>query len=1221
MLDGNEAAARTAYRLSEVIAIYPITPASGMAELCDAWSAAEKPNLWGTVPQVIQMQSEAGAAGTLHGAATRGALATTFTASQGLLLMLPNMFKLAGELTPTVIHVAARSIATHALSIFGDHSDVMAARTTGFAMLSGGSVQEAADFALVAHAATLESRVPFLHFFDGFRTSHEISSVEIPSDATVAALVDERWVAELRNRALDPDKPVLRGSAQNPDVFFQAREAGNRYTDAVPAIVERTFERLEEATGRKYGLVEYDGAPDADRVMVLMGSGAGAALEAVEAMVAAGEKVGVLRVRLYRPFPVATLLAEMPSTVRKVAVMDRTKEPGASGDPLYLDVVEALATCASYGERQMPIVVGGRYGLSSKEFTPAMVRTVFDELALDEPKRRFTIGITDDVTFLSLKVDTEFDTDHSDLRAVFYGLGSDGTVSANKHTAKIVGDATGRHSQGYFVYDSKKSGSMTTSHLRFADTPIRSTYLIDKADLVAVHQFSLLERLDVLGLAREGATLLLNSPYGPEGTWAKLPLEVQRDIIAKNLTPWVINAHDVAREAGLAGQINTVMQVAFFAVTDLMPFDDAVQAVMDSIEHAYGKRGGTIVSANHAAVRATLPALYRMEVPAEANATHARRPVVPDTSPDFVARVTARMLAGEGDLLPVSAMPIDGQFPTATSRYEQRRLATEIPIWDAEICIDCARCALVCPHAAIRVKIFEPGQMEAVDAAAVDLASKNFRSKDHPGLQLIVQVTPDDCTGCGVCVDVCPARSKTQVKHKAINMMPVEDHFDVEAARYATFHRIEPVEPGVLDPASVKGSQTREPLFEFSGACSGCGETPYLKLMTQQFGDRAIVANATGCSSIYGGNLPTTPWATNAEGRGPAWSNSLFEDNAEFGLGMRIALDSQAETARHLLSNLRGHVGENLVDAILSVDPAAPTTDAAIAVQRERVARLDAIVATLSDGIGQVATLASRLAPLTGALVRKNVWIIGGDGWAYDIGSGGLDHVLGSGRDVNILVLDTEVYSNTGGQASKSTARGAVAKFAAAGKVTGKKDLGSEARRYGNVYVAQIALGANDVQAVKAFAEAEAWPGPSLIIAYSTCIAHGIDMTTSMTHQKDAVKSGYWPLYRYRPGTDEHTHPFQLDSADPTVALIDFVSKEGRYAMLQRSDPDRAADLMELAQADVDERWRYYRQLAGIERSMPHLAEHLADESEDQAEAADDTGTPGDAGAGKGAGA
>jgi pyruvate-ferredoxin/flavodoxin oxidoreductase len=1190
-IDGNEAAARVAYPLSEVIAIYPITPASPMAEHSDTWASEERPNLWGTVPEVIEMQSEAGAAGTLHGATTRGALATTFTASQGLLLMVPNMYKIAGELSPAVIHVAARTVATHALSIFGDHSDVMAVRQTGWAMLAAGSVQEAHDLALVAHAATLESRVPFLHFFDGFRTSHEINTIRPLADADLAALVDESWVAAHRRRGLDPDRPVLRGSAQNPDVFFQAREAGNPFVDAVPGIVAGALERLAERTGRRYGLVDYHGAPDAERVIVLMGSGAGAASEAVDALVAADERVGLLRVRLYRPFPAGELVAALPDSVRAVAVLDRTKEPGAPGDPLHLDVLAALAEAAATGVRALPRVVGGRYGLSSKEFTPAMVKAVFDNLGAETPRNRFTVGIVDDVTHTSLPVESDFATDGAALRAVFFGLGSDGTVSANKSSAKIVAAHGGRHVQGYFVYDSKKSGAMTVSHLRCDADPIESPYLITEANFVACHQSGLLERMDVLRLAAPGATLLLNAPSPVEESWDRLPREVQDAIVEQHLDVHVIDAHRVARDAGLAGQINTVMQVCFFALTDLMPLDEAVDAIGDAIRSSYGKRGGPVVDANLAAVAAALPALHRLTVPEAATATRRRRPPVPDDVPDFVARVTSVMLAGDGDRLPVSALPPDGTFPTGTARVEKRRLASEIPIWDPDICIDCGRCALVCPHAAIRMKVFEPAALDGID----DLPSKGFRSHDHPGLALTIQVAPEDCTGCGVCVDVCPAKSKSEVKHKAINMEPVEDHLEREARRFDAFLGVGAVPAGLLDPASVKGAQVREPLFEFSGACAGCGETPYLKLLTQLFGDRTIVANATGCSSIYGGNLPTTPWGTDEHGRGPAWSNSLFEDNAEFGLGIRIALDRQSAAARVLVEELAPRVGEPLAAEILDLDPAVAADDAAIAAQRERVGRLDAALDALAgDAEGDVATLAGRLAPLTGSLVRKNVWIVGGDGWAYDIGAGGLDHVLGSGRDVNVLVLDTEVYSNTGGQASKATPRAAVAKFAAAGNPLPKKDLGVEARRYGDVYIAQVAVGANDIQCVKAFAEAEAWPGPSLIIAYSTCIAHGIDMRTSMTHQKDAVRSGYWPLYRFHPGTDEHTTPFQLDSHAPSIPLADFVASEGRYAMLERADPERAGALLALAQADVDERWRYYTQLAGIERRVPH-AEELDD--------------------------
>lgn len=1186
-LDGNEAAASVAYRLSEVIAIYPITPASTMAEVCDAWAAVGRPNLWGVVPEVIEMQSEAGAAGTLHGAAMRGALATTFTASQGLLLMLPNMFKIAGELSPAVVHVAARSLATHALSIFGDHSDVMAARTTGWAMLSAGSVQEAADFALVAHAATLESRVPFLHFFDGFRTSHEVATIELPSDEDIAALVDEQWITDLRLRALDPDHPVLRGSAQNPDVFFQAREAGNSFTNAVPQIVKGAFERLANQTGRQYGLVEYTGAPDAERVVVLMGSGAGAAHEAVERLNSEGGKVGLVRVRMYRPFPSAELAAILPPTVRLVAVLDRTKEPGAPAEPLCLDVIEALCDAAGDGLRTMPRVIGGRYGLSSKELTPAMVKAVFDELDAPHPKKRFTVGIVDDVTHLSLNVDPSFTTDQAALRAVFYGLGSDGTVGANKQTAKIVGDLTGQQAQGYFVYDSKKSGSMTVSHLRFDNDQIRSTYLITEADFVAVHQFGLLARGDVLSIARPGATFLLNSPYPLSGTWERLTREVQQQIIDKGLDVHVIDAHRVARQAGLAGQINTIMQVAFFALTNLMPLDEAIAAVEKSVRKAYGKRGGPVVDANVSAIGLTVNELHCLVVPVVADSTRSRRSAVPAEAPDFVQRVTARMLAGEGDLLPVSAMPVDGAFPTGTARFEKRGLAATIPIWDESICIDCARCALVCPHAAIRMKVYEPGELAAAPAG---FPSKSFRSHDHPGMQLTIQVAPDDCTGCGVCVDICPARSKSEVRHKAINMQPFGEHRDREAERFDFYQTITSVAPGVLEPSSVKGSQTREPLFEFSGACAGCGETPYLKLLSQLFGDRTIVANATGCSSIFGGNLPTTPWGTDANGRGPAWANSLFEDNAEFGLGMRIALDRQSDTAQRWLRDLAPHVGAALVDNILAVSPNTPIDDVLLAQQRSFIGELDVKLDALVQGNdAAVALLARRLRPLSGTLVRKNVWIVGGDGWAYDIGAGGLDHVLGSGRDVNILVLDTEVYSNTGGQASKSTPRAAVAKFASAGKTTAKKDLGAEARRYGNVYVAQVAVGANDIQTVKAFAEAEAWPGVSLIIAYSTCIAHGIDMSTSMSHQKVAVQTGYWPLYRFRPGVDEHSMPFSLDSKDPTLPISDFVGAEGRFTMLARSHPQESARLLALAQLDVDERWRYYRQLAGLERTVPNI--------------------------------
>ncbi len=1190
VVDGNEAAARVAYALSETIAIYPITPASPMGEFADAWAGVGRPNLWGSVPEVIEMQSEAGAAGALHGATMRGALTTTFTASQGLLLMLPNMYKIAGELSPAVIHVAARTVATHALSIFGDHSDVMAARPTGWAMLASGSVQEASDLAAVAHAATLESRVPFLHFFDGFRTSHEVTRIRPVTDDDLAALVDETWVIEHRLRGLDPDRPVLRGSAQNPDVFFQAREAGNPFVDAVPGIVERAFTRLGERTGRHYGLVDYEGDPDAERVIVLMGSGAGAAAEAVAAL--RGEGVGLVRVRLYRPFPAAALARALPDTVRSIAVLDRTKEPGAPADPLHLDVLAALTDAHVTDGRPMPRIIGGRYGLSSKEFTPAMVKAVFDHLAAGAEPRRFTVGIVDDVSHSSLAVDAGFVTDRAALRAVFYGLGSDGTVGANKHSVRIVGERTDLHVQGYFVYDSKKSGSMTVSHLRFDPAPINSTYLIGRANFVACHQFGFLDRLDVLRLAEPGATFLLNSPHGAD-TWAHLPVETQEAILTLGLEPWVVDAHRVAREVGLPGRINTIMQTCFFALTDLLPPDDATAAIKASIEGAYGKRGGPIVAVNLEAVDRALPALERLVHPDVADGTVRRSPVVPPTASDFVQRVTAMMLGGDGDLLPVSALPPDGTFPTGTARVEKRGIAAEIPIWDPDVCIDCGRCAVVCPHAAIRMKLLGPDDVRG--EAPAGFLTKPFRSHDHPGLLLNIQVAPDDCTGCGVCVDVCPAHSKGEVKHRAINMEPIEAHLDVERENFTYFLSLAETDPRLIDPDSVKGAQVREPLFEFSGACAGCGETPYLKLLTQLFGDRVIVANATGCSSIYGGNLPTTPWGTNAAGRGPAWANSLFEDNAEFGLGIRIALEHQIAGARHLLGLLSVVVGGELAAAILAVDPREPADDVTIAAQRERIEELDRRLAEVLDSSSSVdaetATLARRLAPITGTLVRKSVWLVGGDGWAYDIGAGGLDHVLASGRDVNVLVLDTEVYSNTGGQASKATPRGAVAKFASGGKATAKKDLGIEAMAYGNVYVGQVAIGANDIQTVKTFLEAEAWPGPSLIIAYSTCIAHGIDMSRSMSHQKDAVRAGYWPLYRYRPGADAHTRPFQLDSKDPSIPLAEFAATEGRFSMLARANPAHATELLALAQADVDERWRFYRQLAGIERTVSSSSE------------------------------
>ncbi len=1171
-VDGNEAAARVAHRLSEVIAIYPITPSSTMGELADAWSAAGQPNLWGTVPEVIEMQSEGGAAGALHGALMAGAMCTTFTASQGLLLMLPNMFKIAGELTPTVFHVAARTVATHALSIFGDHSDVMAVRTSGFAMLSSSSVQEAQDLALIAHRATLESRIPFVHFFDGFRTSHEVNKIVPLADEDLRAMIPDSFVAAHRARALSPDRPLLRGSAQNPDVFFQAREACNTYYAAVPGIVSAAMDRFAEATGRRYRILEYSGHPDADRVVVLMGSAAGATLEALDPLIARGERVGLLQVRLFRPFDASALVAALPPSVRRIAVLDRTKEPGAVGEPLFQDVVVALAT-----RPNPPVVIGGRYGLASKEFTPAMAAAVFAELAKETPRHEFTVGINDDVTHLSLDVDPGFTTEPRDVvSAVFYGLGSDGTVGATRNTVKIIGERTNLFAQGYFVLDSKKSGSMTVSHLRFGPRPITSTYLVQKAGFVGCHQFGFLEKVDVLECAADGAIFLLNSPHRPAYTWDQLPVEVQRTIIKKHLRFYVIDATRVAREAGLPGRVNTVLQACFFALAGVLPQDEAIAAIKSAIQHTYAKRGLAVLERNFAAVDLALAELHEVEVPHEvAGDLHVRR-AVPAEAPGFVQLVTAEMIAGRGDLLPVSAMPVDGAFPLGTARWERRDIAVELPSWDPTICIDCAKCTLVCPHAAIRMKVYSP---DLLAAAPQGFQFKEWKSKEQPGMVMTIQVAPEDCNGCGTCADYCPAHSKQVAKHRSIDMTPKNGSFEQEKANWEFFKSIPEFERTQVKVGTIKGSQMLQPLFEFSGACAGCGETPYLKLLTQMFGDRILVANATGCSSIYGGNLPTTPWAVNGDGRGPAWANSLFEDNAEFGLGMRLALDNLGVTARRLLTELEPEVGSELVAAILGADQ---STESGIATQRRKVAELrDRLESSTSPR-------AATLADLVDHLVRKSVWIIGGDGWAYDIGYGGLDHVLASGRNVKIVVLDTEVYSNTGGQASKSTPRAAIAKFAAAGKRTAKKDLGLIASTYGNVYVAQIAMGADNAQTVKAFAEAEAHDGPSLIIAYSTCIAHGIEMSTGMSHMKEAVDSGYWPLYRFDPSRGSTgEHPFLLDSRTPSIPLRDFAAKEGRYSLLARSKPELSERLMKLAQDDVTERWHLYEQMAGVERHAP----------------------------------
>jgi pyruvate-ferredoxin/flavodoxin oxidoreductase len=1155
--------------------------------LADHWTSQGRPNIFGSVPQVIEMQSEAGAAGAVHGALQAGALTTTFTASQGLLLMIPEMFKIAGQLMPTVFHIAARSVATHALSIFGDHSDVMACRSTGWAMLAANSVEEVQDFALIAHAATLRSRVPFLHFFDGFRTSHEVNKIEQVTPEDVRWMIDESLVQEHRRRALNPHCPVLRGSAQNPDVFFQAREAANPYYEAVPQIVQSMMDRLGERTRRQYRLFDYVGAPDAQRILVMMGSGVGAAEEAIERLNQEGERVGLVKVRLYRPFDTASFIAAMPTTARRIAVLDRTKEPGALGEPLYLDVVTALAEYrASKAEKNgsaSPEVYGGRYGLASKEFTPAMVASVFEHLSGPKPKRHFTVGIYDDVTHLSLPWDASFTTEAKDVnRSVFFGLGSDGTVGANKNSVKIIGENTPLFAQGYFVYDSKKSGAITVSHLRFSPRPIRSTYLIDRADFVACHQFSLLEKIEVLDVAATGATFLLNSPFPADRVWDRLPREVQEQIIAKRLRFYVVDGYDVARQTGMGARINTAMQTCFFALAGLLPREEAIEHIKTAIRKTYGKRGETIVAQNFAAIDMALDRLQEVQVPVEAmSQTQLRSPIV-GTNSDFVKRVTASIIAGRGDLLPVSALPVDGSFPTATAKVEKRSIAAEIPIWDPAICIDCGLCALVCPHAAIRLKAYPAA---ALDGAPIGFASKTWKDKEFPDHLLTIQVAPDDCTGCGVCVDVCPAKSKEVVRHKAINMEPIGDHLERERANFEYFLDIPEFDRTKAKVDVVKGSQLLEPLFEFSGACAGCGETPYLKLMSQLFGDRAIVANATGCSSIYGGNLPTTPWTTNKNGCGPAWCNSLFEDNGEFGLGIRLAVDQQRDYAEYLLKKLAAALGDELATSLLE---ARQTDEVSIREQRERVARLKQRLAEMNE------PQARELASVADALVRRSVWIVGGDGWAYDIGFGGLDHVLTTNRDVNILVLDTGVYSNTGGQASKATPRAAAAKFAADGKGVRKKDLGMLAVSYGNVYVAQVAMGANPNQTLKSFLEAESYHGPSLILAYSQCIAHGINMTHGMTHQKTVVQTGLWPLYRYDPRSAHvGEHPFHLDSRKPTIPFKEFAQQEARFAMVARSDPENAERLAALAQKDIDDQWHYYEQMAGVERNIECNGEEL----------------------------
>jgi pyruvate-ferredoxin/flavodoxin oxidoreductase len=1172
-IDGNEAAAYVAYHTSEVISIYPITPASPMGEFADEWAAKGKENIWGEVPTVVEMQSEAGAAGTLHGAIQAGALCSTFTASQGLLLMIPNMYKMAGELAPAVIHVAARTVATHALSIFGDHSDVMACRPTGFGMLASNSVQEAMDMALIAGAASLESRLPFLHFFDGFRTSHEVAKVEELLKEDMRAMIDEALVLAHRARSLSPDRPVLRGSAQNPDVFFQARESANPFYLAGPAIVQRAMNKFAKRVGRSYHLFDYVGAPDAERVMVMMGSGAEAAEEAVDYLSGQGEKVGLLKVRLYRPFSVEHMAGALPATVKTLAVLDRTKEPGATGDPLYLDVLSALSEAATSGKapfKSLPRVIAGRYGLSSKEFTPAMVKGILDEARKPNPKNHFTIGIIDDVTHTSLEYDHEFNTEAPDtVRAVFYGLGSDGTVGANKNSIKIIGEDTGNYAQGYFVYDSKKAGAVTVSHLRFGPRPIHSTYLITQASFVACHQFPFLERMQILKLAQPGATFLLNCVFGPEEVWEHLPAAVQEEILAKKLRVFVIDADSVAQATGMGRRINTIMQTCFFALSGVLPREEAIAAIKRAIEKTYGKRGEAVVKKNFEAVDQSLAHLHEVKIPDAVTSRVEMRPPVPAAAPDFVQKVTARILAGEGDLLPVSALPVDGTFSTGTAQWEKRDIALEIPVWDEELCIQCGKCVLVCPHSVIRAKIFSP---DALPAAPPGFKTAKPRWKEYEHLRYSLQVAPEDCTGCSLCVQVCPAKSKSEVKHKAINMEPQAPLRKQEAANWDFFLGLPEANREDLHLGLVKDVQLLQPLFEFSGACAGCGETPYIKLVTQLFGDRAVIANATGCSSIYGGNLPTTPYTVNSEGYGPAWSNSLFEDNAEFGLGMRLALDKQAEYATLLLKRLSGNIGDELARAILEADT---SHDKEIREQRERLKILKAKLA------GVQTSDARDLLAVADALVKKSVWIFGGDGWAYDIGYGGLDHVLAAGHNVNILVLDTEVYSNTGGQRSKATPRGAVARFAFGGKTTPKKDLALMALSYGNVYVARVAMGGSDTHTVKALFEAEAFDGPSLIVAFSHCIAHGYDMMYGLEQQKVAVQSGYWPLFRYHPAlAAQGKSPLQLDSRPPSIPIEKYMYNETRFTILKNSDPKTAQELLRLAQEDVDTRWKLYERLA-----------------------------------------
>ncbi len=1164
-IDGNEAAAYVAHKTNEVIAIYPITPSSNMGEWADAWSAKGQKNIWGTVPLVVEMQSEGGAAGAVHGALQTGSLTTTFTASQGLLLMIPNMLKIAGELTSTVFHIAARSVATHALSIFGDHSDVMACRSTGWAMLSSNNPQEVMDMALIAQAATLQARVPFLHFFDGFRTSHEIRKIEQLAEEDIRALIDDELVLQHRARGLNSEHPVMRGTAQNPDVFFQAREAVNPYYTVVAGIVQAQMDKFAQVVGREYHLFDYVGAPDAERVIVLMGSGADVAHETVDYMLGQGEKVGLLKVRLYRPFSIEHFVAALPPSVKVISALDRTKEPGSIGEPLYQDCVTAMVEAG----RNIR-VLGGRYGLASKEFTPAMVKAVFDNMAAVAPKNHFTVGINDDVSMTSLEFDPSFRVEGDEVvRCMFYGLGADGTVGANHNSIRIIGEETPNYAQGYFFYDSRKSGTLTTSHLRFGPKPMRSSYLIDSANFVACHQWVFLERYDMLANAADGATFLLNSIYGPDEVWDHLPCKVQEQILGKKLKLYVIDAYAVAKATGMGVRINTIMQTCFFAISGILPKDEAIEKIKETIRKTYGRRGDIVVQQNFAAVDHTLSHLYQVEYPDHVTGDIQLPPVVSADAPAFVQSVTAPMIAGKGDSIPVSLFPADGTFPTATTQWEKRNIALEIPVWDSAICIQCNKCALVCPHAAIRSKVYDPSFLETAPAT---FKSLDYKDRSLPGRKYTIQVAAEDCTGCGLCVEACPAKNKSEPRLKAINLAPQPPLREQERDNFAFFLDLPEIDRTIIPLNNVKNSQLLQPLFEFSGACAGCGETPYVKLVSQLFGDRAVIANATGCSSIYGGNLPTTPWAINKEGRGPSWSNSLFEDNAEFGLGFRLTIDRQNEFARELIQAHRDVVGDELVDGLLNADQAA---EKGIAEQRVRVVELKSRLAGKDEG------WAKQLLSLADMLVKRSVWIMGGDGWAYDIGYGGLDHVLASGRNVNVLVLDTQVYSNTGGQASKATPRAAVARFAAAGKSLPKKDLGMIAITYGNIYVAQVAMGANDGQTVRAILEAEAYDGPSLVIAYSHCIQQGINTVTGLNEQKLAVDSAAWPLYRFNPDlAGQGKNPLTLDSKAAKIPLKDYIYNESRYSSLVRADEERADMLLGQAQQDVLNRWKQYEQLA-----------------------------------------